>query len=63
MRRAFLPGLHAEPTSPASDNEEIALEEPAGNISEEENTARWECTILNMHSVLELITTCFIHST
>ena len=41
----------ADPASPGGDDQEIAMEEPDGNISDEENTIRWECTILKLHSV------------
>jgi len=41
----------ADPVSPAGDDQEIAMEKSDGNISDKENTVRWECTILKLHSV------------
>ena len=41
----------ADPVSPAGDDQEIAMEKSDGNISDEENTVRWEFTILKLHSV------------
>ena len=41
----------ADPVSPAGDDQEIAMEKSDWNISDEENTVRWECTILKLHSV------------